>query len=62
LLIRNPWGFENRYNQSWNAKDVSWTNILVAYVPLGIDPRNSAAKGGEFVVDIMNFDSCFVDY
>ena len=26
LLIRNPWGVENYYNQSWNAKDTKWTN------------------------------------
>ena len=29
-LIRNPWGLDNYYNQSWNATDPNWTNALVA--------------------------------
>lgn len=29
-LIRNPWGFEMYYNQSWKATDPNWTNALVA--------------------------------
>ena len=30
LLIRNPWGLDNNYNQSWKASDQNWTNALVA--------------------------------
>ena len=29
-LFRNPWGYDNNYNQSWNATDPNWTNALVA--------------------------------
>ena len=29
-MIRNPWGYENYYNQSWKATDPNWTNALVA--------------------------------
>jgi hypothetical protein len=38
-LIRNPYGLDNFYNQTWNAADSKWTNALVAQVPLGVDPR-----------------------
>lgn len=30
VLIRNPWGKENYYNQSWRSNDAAWTNALVA--------------------------------
>jgi hypothetical protein len=30
LLVRNPWGLENRYNQSWNSTDKNWTTALIA--------------------------------
>jgi hypothetical protein len=29
-LIRNPWGLDNYYNQSWKSTDPNWTNALVA--------------------------------
>jgi hypothetical protein len=29
-LIRNPWGLDNNYNQTWNSTDPKWTNELVA--------------------------------
>jgi len=29
-LIRNPWGLDTRYNQTWNSTDPKWTNALVA--------------------------------
>ena len=39
-LIRNPYGLDNFYNQTWSANDPKWTNALVSQVPLGVDPRN----------------------
>jgi len=29
-LIRNPWGHDYKYNQTWNSTDPKWTNALVA--------------------------------
>lgn len=29
-LIRNPWGLDYYYNQTWNSTDPKWTNALVA--------------------------------
>ena len=41
FMIRNTWGFANKYDQTWNATDPNWTNALVAQVPFGVDPRKS---------------------
>jgi len=29
-LIRNPWGVDTKYNQTWKSTDPKWTNALVA--------------------------------
>ena len=49
-IIRNPWGYDNNYNQTWKANDTKWTDALVAQVPLGIDPRKVQSPDGVFVV------------
>ena len=49
-MIRNPWGLDNGYNQTWKATDTKWTDALVAQVPLGIDPRKVQSPDGVFVV------------
>ena len=49
-MIRNPWGYDNNYNQTWKANDTKWTDALVAQVPLGIDPRKVQSPDGVFVV------------
>ena len=49
-MIRNPWGLDNGYNQTWKATDPKWTNALVAQVPLGVDPRKVQSPDGVFFV------------
>ena len=49
-MIRNPWGLDNGYNQTWKATDTKWTDALVAQVPLGIDPRKVQSPDGVFIV------------
>jgi len=29
FLMRNPWGVEKYYNQSWNYKDSRWTPDMI---------------------------------
>jgi len=61
-LIRNPWGLDNYYNQSWKSTDPNWTNDLVAQVPLGVDPRKTQDSDGVFVLKMELFNTCFYDY
>ena len=61
-LIRNPWGLDNYYNQSWNSTDPNWTNALVAQVPLGVDPRKTQGSDGVFVLKMELFYTCFSYY
>jgi hypothetical protein len=61
-LIRNPWGLDNYYNQSWNSTDPNWTNALVAQVPLGVDPRKTQGPDGVFVLKMELFYTCFSNY
>lgn len=49
-MIRNPWGTDYNYNQTWNATDPNWTTALVAQVPLGVDPRKVYTSDGVFIV------------
>ena len=30
FLMRNPWGYEKFYNQSWNYNDSRWTSDMIA--------------------------------
>lgn len=65
FLMRNPWGIEKYYNQSWNYNDSRWTPDMVNQVPFGIDPRTSANKTGAFVIAAEMFDpkkGCFGNF
>jgi hypothetical protein len=30
IMIRNPWGLDNNYNQTWNAAGSKWTAANIA--------------------------------
>jgi hypothetical protein len=61
-MIRNPWGLENGYNQSWKATDPNWTDALVKQVPLGVDPRKVQGSDGVFIVKMELLSPCFAWY
>ena len=61
-MIRNPWGLDYKYNQSWNSTDANWTTALLAQVPLGVDPRKSSGSDGVFFVKMELLSTCFEWY
>lgn len=64
VMLRNPWGTTG-YTGDWHKDDSSWTDSLVAEVPLDVDPRTSDSDG-IFVMPISTFtdtsENCIYSY
>ena len=59
IMIRNPWGV-TRYTGEWSATDNRWNAAMIAQVPFGIDPTESADLG-IFIVPLSLFANQYVD-
>lgn len=62
IMIRNPWGLDNAYNQTWKASSTKWTTANIAQVPLGVNPSLSQLPDGVVVMPVSLMPTCFDSY
>ena len=60
IIIRNPWGLDNTYNQTWRANGTKWTAFNITQMPLDVNPSLSQTTDGVIVLPI-SFMSTFFD-
>ena len=59
LMIRNPWGLDYTYNQTWKANGNKWISANIVQIPLGVNPSLSQNLDGVIIMPISLIQTCF---
>jgi hypothetical protein len=62
IMVRNPWGNDNSYNQTWKATSTKWIASNIAQVPLGVNPTLSQTPDGVIIMPVTLMQTCFRAY